>query len=194
MEGADDVEEVFLKIVRSRLVVGPEGMVIEHAFLTRARRTDVPAGVAADAARELPAPEGEALLGRHGLELPDRLKARRAAVLTLLAQQLVKADELSGLADRAALQKGVFFCHGLFAVERLDAQRVAIFLHGGHALAAECSQLFHVTDAVALHAHGIDRLTRDAVLLLKLDEGIAVAGLEKRRDSAALLRFRDEVF
>ena len=63
MERPDDVEEVLLKVAGRRLVVGSKVMIVEHARLARAGGTDVPAGVAADAARKLPAPEREPLFG-----------------------------------------------------------------------------------------------------------------------------------
>ena len=63
MERADDMEEVFFEVACRSLVVGPQVMIVKHAGFARTCRTDVPAGVAADAAGKLPAPEGKAFFG-----------------------------------------------------------------------------------------------------------------------------------
>ena len=63
VEGADDVEHILLEGVDSRLL-GHAGVgVVEYALLAGAGRTSVAARVAANAARELAAPEFKALLG-----------------------------------------------------------------------------------------------------------------------------------
>ena len=54
MERADDMEEVFFEVACRSLVVGPQVMIVKHAGFARTCRTDVPAGVAADAAGKLP--------------------------------------------------------------------------------------------------------------------------------------------
>ena len=195
MERTDDVEHVFLKGIGDGLVFKAGIVVVKHAFFARARRTYVAARVAADAARELAAPECVALLRRHRLELCDLVKAAAVRILlTLFAEQLVEADDLFALAGPALEQQRVGFPDGLVAVDGGELQLFAVFRDGGHTGGAQGLDGLHVAHAVALHADGIDILTQDAVLLQKLDEGIAVARLEEHGGLAALARFRDQVF
>ena len=119
MERPDDVEEVLLKVACRRLVVGSKIMIVKHARLARAGGTDVPAGVAADAARELPAPEREPLFGAHCFQPLDLIKPMTlGTVFPLLAQQLVEDHELFTLAGLALEKQRVRFFHRLFAVNR----------------------------------------------------------------------------
>ena len=105
VEGADDVEEVLLKIIGARLSRDAGGGVVEHALNAAAGGARVAAGVAADAPGQLAPPELKARFGRHGLDCLDafeavRLFARRGF---RVGEHLVAADVLL-LADFAPLQ------------------------------------------------------------------------------------------
>ena len=186
VERPDDVEEILFKIVCSGLVVGAERVIVKDALFAGARRADIAAGVAADTARKLTAPERKTLLRRHSLQLFDRFKARVAAVLALFAEQLVKICDPLRLADRAAFEQRVLLRSGFFAVQRRDEQLLAAFLHTGYALKAKGLQLFDVARSVALYADDVDILLRNAVLLAQLHKGIGIARLQEGRDPAAL--------
>ena len=102
MERADDMEEVFFEVACRSLVVGPQVMIVKHAGFARTCRTDVPAGVAADAARELPAPEREPLFWAHCFQPLDLLKSTAVGtIFSLLAEQLVEDHKLFALTGRA---------------------------------------------------------------------------------------------
>lgn len=94
MEGTDDMEHVLLERIGNGLVLKAGIVVVEHALFARAGGTDVAAGVAADAARQFAAPEGVALLCRHGLEFFNLGKTAAVRIfLALRTEQLVEADE-----------------------------------------------------------------------------------------------------
>ena len=57
------MEHLLFEAVGRGLVGNARIRVIKHALLARAGGTDVAAGVAADAAGKLPAPEGKAFFG-----------------------------------------------------------------------------------------------------------------------------------
>ena len=98
-------------------------MVVEHALFARARGTHVAARVAADAARQLAAPERVALLGCHGFELLNLVEPAAVHVfLALLAKQLVKADDLFAFARLALEQQRVGLFDRLITVDRGNAQ------------------------------------------------------------------------
>ena len=122
MEGADDVEEVFFEAVGRGLVVGAEVVVIEDALLARACRTDVAAGVAADAAAELILEESELFFRAHGFDLLDLCKAVCVLCVAAFADGLVENLVLLALADMAALQHGGLVGQRPRAVQCLDGQ------------------------------------------------------------------------
>ena len=194
VEGPDDVEHVLLERVGGGLVARAGVRVVEDALFAAARRADVAAGVAADAAGELSAPEAVALLRGHSLQLFDLGKAARVLLLALLAQQLVIDDQLVALADGAAVQQRVLFGHPVLAVERLGDEIAALLADGRDAVAPGGLDFLNVAGAVALDADHVDVLAQNAVLLEKLLEGVRVAGLQKRRDLAALSGFGDQIF
>ena len=194
VEGPDDVEHVLLERVGGGLVARAGVRVVEDALFAAARRTDVAAGVAADAAGQLAAPEAVALLGRHFFELLHLGEAARVLLLALLADELVEHDELMALADCAALQQCVLFGDRLFAVQGLGDEALALLAHGRHALAAGGLDFLDVAGAVALDADDVHVFAQDAVLLEQLLERIRVARLQERRDLAALAGLGDQVF
>ena len=101
MERADDMEHVLLKGICNGLVFKAGIVIVKHALFARAGGTDVAAGVAADAARQLAAPERVALLGCHGFELLNLVEPAAVHVfLALLAKQLVKDHKLFALTGR----------------------------------------------------------------------------------------------
>ena len=102
MERPDDMEHVFLERIGRGLVVRAEVVIIKHALFAAARGAHVAAGVAADAARQLAAPESETFFRRHGFELCYLVEAVIVGDLfTLFTDQLVEADDLLALAARA---------------------------------------------------------------------------------------------
>ena len=194
MERADDMEEIFFKGVRGGLVLHAGIVVVKHAFFAGAGRADVAAGIAADAAGELIAPEGEALLRRHALQPLDFGKAGAVLFLALLADQLVEADDFLALAGFALAEQHVRAVQRNVAVDRPGGERIAAVFDGGHTGSAAGLDFFNVAHAFALHADGVDVFAQNAVLLEKLHKGIGVAGLEKDRDFSALAGFRNQIF
>ena len=97
VERADDVEHILLEAVRGSLVVDARLGVIEHAVLAGTRGTYIPTRIAAYALGELVAPEVEALLRGHILELFHHFKAVRVEHIAVLADELVENDVLLAL-------------------------------------------------------------------------------------------------
>ena len=166
VEGPDDVEHIFLKRIGDGLVLKARIVVVEHALFARARGTHVAARVAADAARQLAAPEGVALLGCHGFELLNLVEPAAVHVfLALLAKQLVIADDLFTLAGLALEQQRIGLFDRFLAVDRGNAKSFAILRHCCDTGKALLLDGLHVAHPSALYADGVDRLAQDAVLL-----------------------------
>ena len=194
MEGADDVEQLFLKGVGRRLVLHAGIRVVEHALFAGAGRADVAAGVAADAARKLVLPEGIALVGRHALEPLDLVKAVRVEHVAVLAEQLVIGNVLPGLAVDAAVGQQLRARQRERAViERFDRDRVAFDGERGQ-LPGAVAQLAAVEHPVAGHADCVDLLAVKAVLRQELIEAIGVAGLQEDQNLPLAERLLHEIF
>ena len=166
MEGTDDMEHVLLERIGNGLVLKAGIVVVEHALFARAGGTDVAAGVAADAARQLAAPEGVALLCRHGLEFFNLGKTAAVRIfLALRTEQLVEADEFFALAGLALEQQRIGLLDRPLTVDRGNAQVFAVFRDCRDTGKSQFLDGFHVAHAVALYADGVDCLAQDAVLL-----------------------------
>ena len=126
MEGADDMEHLLLKGAGRRLVGGARRRVVEHALLAGAGRADVPAGVAADAARQLVLPEGKALVGGHALQLLHLVEAVGIQHLAVAAQQLVIGHVLFGLAVAAAVGQQLLLRQGDVSVVQRMHQNASL--------------------------------------------------------------------
>ena len=176
MKRANDMEQIFFKGIGGSLVLRTGFGIVKDALFAGAGRADIAAGIAANAARKLTAPECKALLGTHGLETFDLGEAVGALFLALFTQKLVKADNLLALADRTFFQQNICAVQRFLAVERPESERFALFFDAGHAGNALGLDLFHVAHALARYTHGVHALACDAVLLEKLHEGIGITG------------------
>ena len=101
---------------------------------------------------------------------------------------------LFALAVEAALGQRVSLGDGLFAVEGLHHEIVALGLDAQDAFDSLGLEGFAVGLALARHAHDIDVFADDAVLLDQLIEAVSIAGLEEDEDLALLAGFLDEIF
>ena len=196
MEGADDVEHILLKIRSGSLGRDTGIVVVENALLAGTYGAYVAAGIAADAAGKLAAPECKSLVGRHGFQLFDLSHAvGGVGIFTLVADHFVAHDVYS-LAVGEALQKlYVILLYGLVAVKGVYRKLVSLaVLDRGDTAYTHIADLVYIRLARTSDTENVYLLARHAVLLEEHIYAVCIAGLGKNKRYAILFAGVYQVF
>ena len=126
MESADNMEHFLFKGVYVRFLGAVEFCTVKDAFAAAARRTDIPAGVAADTFAELALEVGEPFFRAHGLNFFDFRKTVCVVGFLGLADLFVLDHMVFSFTYMAAFQHSVGKGAGFFPVNGLEDESVRL--------------------------------------------------------------------
>ena len=179
MERTDDVEQLFFKFTAGCFVFNAGLRIVKDAGLACACRAHITAGVAADAAGQLPLPECKAFVGGHGFKTLDFVETVRISNIAILNDQLVIRDMLFRLAACTAFCQHI--CHGnrlrFIVVKRMYKQIFAVCFNLCNTVTRDFTDAVDIRHAVARNTDGVNTLTIKAVLGQKLVKAVCITGL-----------------
>ena len=120
VEGADDMEHLLLKGIHICLLRAVKLIAVKYALAAAAGRTDISAGIAADAFAKLTLEISKTLLRRHCLDPLYLCETLLILRILRLADPLIIDLMLLALADMAAAKHGIRVCAGLFSIDAVS--------------------------------------------------------------------------